>query len=177
MSTKNTASARPPAKAAAEARGSTQSPVERRSAEAALRALIDKHAPAHLRLINATRKYLLKLLPTAHEVVYEYTGALVISYSPSGRGYEGVFVINASADGVKLYFNNGKELPDPGKLLQGSAKLVRWIALEGASTLARPEVVRLIEAAIAHNRVPFASSGGGSMIVRPTAAGKRSRAS
>ena len=102
------------------------------------------------------RRWLRKRLPTAHEVVYEYRDYFVISYSPNEHGYEGVLAIRASADGVRLYFNRGKELPDPAKLLQGSGKQTRWINLEGASTIARPEVARLIDEAIARNRVPFA---------------------
>jgi hypothetical protein len=148
-----------------------QAAAERRSAEAESRAIIDKFAPAHLRLISAMRRSLRKRLPTAHEVVYEYQklGAVVISYSPSEHGYEGVLAIRADADGVKLYFNQGKELPDPEKLLQGSAN-ARWIDMEGASTLARPAVMRLIDEAIAHNRAPFARAGrgggGGSVVIR-----------
>src|SRR6478736_913392 len=94
---------------------STQSAVERRSAEAELRTLIAKFAPApaaaRLRLIGAMRRWLRKRLPTAHEVVYEYRDCFVISYSPSERGYEGVLVIRGSADGVRLYFGQGKGLP------------------------------------------------------------------
>src|SRR5512145_1751783 len=104
---------------------STQSAVARRSAEAELRALIARFAPTHLRPIGAMRRWLRKRLPTAHEVVYEYRDWFVISYSPSERGYEGVLAIRASANGVKLYFNCGKGLPDPEKLLQGSAN-ARW---------------------------------------------------
>src|SRR5882762_1806241 len=143
--------------------GSTQSAVERRSAEAQLRTLIAKFAPAHLRLIGAMRRWLRKRLPTAHEVVYEYRDWFVISYSPNEHGYEGVLAIRGSADGVKLYFNQGKDLPDPAKLLQGSSQ-TRWIPMEGASTLARPEVASLIDEAIAHNRVPFALAGRGSVV-------------
>ena len=95
---------------------STQSAAERRAAEAQLRALIDRFAPAHLRLIGALRRWLLERLPTAHEIVYEYRDWIVLSYSPSERGYEGVLAIRADADGVKLYFNHGKGLPDPEKL-------------------------------------------------------------
>src|SRR5439155_23678520 len=121
-------------------------------AEAQLRALIAKFAPKHSRLIGAMRRSLQKHLPTAHEVVYEYRDWFVISYSPNEHGYEGVLAIRADADGVKLYFNQGKDLPDPAKLLQGSSQ-TRWIHLEGASTLARPEVARVIDEAIEHNRV------------------------
>jgi len=145
---------------------STQSAVARRSAEAQLRTLIAKFAPAHLRLIGAMRRWLRKRLPTAHEVVYEYRDFFVISYSPNERGYEGVLAIRASANGVRLYFNRGKELQDPAKLLQGSGKQTRWIHLEGASTLARPAVARLIDKAIARNRVPFARTGRGPVVIR-----------
>ena len=152
--------------------GSTQSAVARRSAEAQLRTLIAKFAPAHQRLIGALRRWLRKRLPTAHEVVYEYRDAFVISHSPNEHGYEGVLAIRASADGVKLYFNQGKELPDPGKLLQGSSQ-TRWINMEGASTLARPAVVSLIDEALAQNRVPFERAGRGSVVIRSTSAKKR----
>ena len=153
---------------------STQSAVARRAAEAELRRLITKFAPAHQRLISVVRRWLRKRLRTAHEVVYEYRDCFVISYSPNERGYEGVLAIRGSADGVKLYFTQGKKLPDPEKLLRGSAN-ARWILLEGASTIARPAVVRLMDAAIARTRVPFARTGRGPVVIRATAAkqGKR----
>jgi hypothetical protein len=152
---------------------STQSAVARRSAEAELRKLIAKFAPAHERLLGAVRRSLRKRLPTAHEVVYEYRDCFVISISPSEHGYEGVLAIRASASGVSLYFNRGKELPDPEKLLTGSGKQTRSIDLEGASTLARPAVSRLIDEAIARNRVPFADTGRGPVVIRSTSAKKR----
>src|SRR5215213_3696186 len=143
MSVKKEASGRRSVRVEVEVPGSTQSAVARRSAEAELRTLIAEFAPAHLRLIGAMRRRLRKRLPTAHEVVYEYRDFFVISYSPNERGYEGVLAIRAN--GVKLYFNRGKELPDPAKLLQGSGSQTRSINVEGAATLARPEVARLID--------------------------------
>ena len=154
---------------------STQPAVERRSSEAQLRGLIAKFAPAHQRLIVATRRWLRKRLPTVHEVVYEYRDSFVISYSPNGHGYEGVLAIRASANGVRLYFNRGKGLPDPAKLLQGSGNQTRWIHLEGASTLARPVVVCLIDEAVARNRVPFARTGRGPTVIRSASARQRQR--
>jgi hypothetical protein len=175
MSVKKEASGRRSVQVEVEVPGSTQSAVARRSAEAELRTLIAKFAPAHLRLIGAMRRSLRKRLPTAHEVVYEYRDFFVISFSPDDRGYEGVLAIRASANGVMLYFNHGKELPDPAKLLQGSGNQMRSINVEGASTLARPEVARLIDEAIARNRVPFASAGRGSVVIRSTSATQRRR--
>jgi hypothetical protein len=154
---------------------STQSAVARRSAEAELRRLIAKFAPAHQRLLGAMRRCLRKRLPTAHEVVYEYRDCVVISHSPNERGYEGVFAIRASANGVKLYFNRGKGLPDPEKWLQGSGNLTRWIPVEGASTLARPAVARLIDEAIARHRVPFARTGRGPVVIRSASTKQRRR--
>jgi hypothetical protein len=145
---------------------STQSAVARRSAEAQLRGHIAKLAPGHQQLVGSARRWLRKRLPTVHEVVYEYRDCFVISCSPNDRGYEGVFAIRASADGVKLYFNRGKGLPDPAKLLRGTGTQTRWIHLEGASTLARPEVARLVDEAIARNRVPFARTGRGPIVIR-----------
>ena len=176
MSVKKEASGRRSVQVEVEVPGSPQSAVARRSAEAQLRTLIAKFAPAHLRLIGAMRRWLRKRLPTAHEVVYEYHDFVVISYSPNERGYEGVLAIRASANEVKLYFNRGKELSDPAKLLQGSGKQTRLINVEGASTLARPEVARLIDEAIGRNRVPFASAGRGSVVIRSASAKQRRRA-
>ena len=176
MSVKKKPSGRRSVQVEVEIPGGTQSAVARRSAEAQVRTLIDKFAPEHLRLISAMRRRLRKRLPTAHEVVYEYLnlGAVVISFSPNERGFEGVLAIRADANGVKLYFNRGKELPDPEKLLQGASQ-TRWIHVEGASTLARPEVARLIEEAIARNRVPFEHAGRGSVVLRSESAKKRKR--
>src|SRR5450432_4318339 len=148
----------------------TQSAADRRSAEAELHGLIAMLAPAHEALIGTMRRSLRKRLRTAHEVVYEYADSFVISYSPDERGYEGVLAIRGGAKGVDLYFNRGKGLPDPDKLLRGSAKLVRFLHMEGASTLKRPAVARLIDQAIARNDVPFASTGRGPVVIRSTTA-------
>src|SRR5687768_14920530 len=114
MSVKKKASARSSLKAEVEVAGSTQSAAERRAAEAELSSLVEKYAPEHQRLVAVMRRSLQKRLPTAHELVYEYgnQGAVVISYSPNEHGYDGVVAIRATADGVKLYFNQGKDLPD-----------------------------------------------------------------
>lgn len=154
---------------------STQSAAARRSAESELRGVVAKFAPSHQRLIGAVRRSLRKRLPTAHEIMYEYREWFVISYSPNEHGYEGVLAIRASADDVKLHFGRGKDLPDPAKLLKGSGNQTRWIHLEGASTLARPAVARLIDEAIARNRVPFEQTGRGPLVIRSGPATKKRR--
>jgi hypothetical protein len=174
MSVKKQTSGRRSVKVKVEAPDNTQSAAERRAAEVDLSSLVEKYAPAHQRLVAAMRRSLQKRLPTAHELVYEYgnQGAVVISYSPNEHGYDGVLAIRASADGVKLYINQGKDLPDPEKLLKGSSQ-TRWMNVEGASTLTRPVVASLIDEAIARNSVSYASAGRGSVVIRSTSAKKR----
>jgi hypothetical protein len=150
----------------------TQSAAERKVAEAELRGLMVQFTPDQLRLAEAARRYLQKRLPTAHEMVYEYRDAFVISYSPNGHGSHGVLALRGSAEGIRLYLNQGKGLPDPEKVLQGSAQ-ARWIPVETAATLRRPAVTALVEAALAANRVPYATTGRGPIVVRLTTAKKR----
>jgi hypothetical protein len=150
----------------------TQSAAARESAEAEVSALVARFAPANEPLVAAARRWLQARLPTAHEVVYEYRDAFVISYSPDGRGYEAALALHGSAKGVLLYFNRGKDLPDPGKLLKGSGHQTRSIQLE-AATLARPDVASLVDAAIAGNPVPYAPTGRGTVVIRATSASKR----
>lgn len=150
----------------------TQSAAERRAAEAELKALLARIAPDHQRLTAAVRKAVQQRLPTAHELAYEYADCVVSSFTPNGQGKDGVLGIRASADEVRLFFGFGKGLPDPEKLLNGTAT-TRWILVEGASTLTRPAVAALIEAAIARNNIPFPTTGPGPVVVRPTTASKR----
>jgi hypothetical protein len=172
MAAKKQPSGRRSAQAEDKVPGGARPAAARRSAEVQLQALIDKFAPELPRSISAMRQALRKRLPTAHEVVYEYRDCFVISYSPSEHGYEGVLGLRGSADGVRLYFQRGKDLPDPAKVLRGTAQ-TRWTGLEGASTLARPEVAALIEAAIALNRTPFARTGRGSVVMSPLSKKRR----
>jgi hypothetical protein len=173
MSTKKTTATSRSVKAKTEVPEKTQSTADRKAAEAQLLTLVDKFAPAHLPLLVAVRKALRKRLPTAIEVVYEYRDSFVISYTPNERGYEGVLALRGSAKGVQLYFNRGKELSDPEKLLQGSGKQTRLIAVENKSTLSQPGVARLIDQALTLNPVPFASTGRGAVLIRSTTASKR----
>lgn len=148
-----------------------QSSTERKAAEAEVCALIEKHAPKHLALATTVRKVLRKRLPTAHELAYEYRSWIVTSFSPSGHGHEGVFAVRVDADGVKLYFGNGKNLPDPEKLLKGSAT-VRYVEVEAAGTLKKAGIVALMDAAEAANRVAFDRAGNGTVVVQSTSANK-----
>jgi hypothetical protein len=143
--------------------------------EVQLRSIIEKFAPKDQRLIHSLRSAMRKRLPTADELVYDYRTSVVIGYSPTHRGIDSIIAIAARADGVSLYFNQGKQLPDPKKLLMGSGKQARFIRVEAASQLKHPDVKALIAAAIDHAAVPLASKGRGELVVKPGAVKQRPR--
>lgn len=157
------------------ATSTAQPAAERRAAEAELKRLVALFAPKQEKLAFAVRRWMQKRLKTAYELVYEYRDCFVVSFSPNAHGYQGVLVLRGSADGVRLYLNRGKGLPDPAKLLQGNGGMVRWIAIESAATLKRPEVVQLVDLAIAQNEVPFPKSGKGPVILQSAPKKKSTR--
>ena len=75
--------------------------------EAQLRACIDKLDPKNQKLFRSVRAAVRKRLPTANELAYDYSHALVIGYSPADRGIDSIVAIRASATGVSLYFSQG----------------------------------------------------------------------
>jgi hypothetical protein len=141
--------------------------------EAQLKSLIEKFDPKDQKLIRALRSAVRKRLPAANELVYDYGFSLVIAYSPTEQGIEGILSTSARADGVSLYFMNGPKLPDPKKLLMGSAKQVRFIPVESASRLKHPDVEALIAAAIDKASVPLPSKGSGKLVIKTSAAKKK----
>jgi hypothetical protein len=143
--------------------------------EAQLKLLIGKFDAQKQRLIRAVRSALRKRFPTANELVYDYGFSLVIAYSPTEQGIEGIVSIAARADGVSLYFTNGPKLPDPKKLLMGSAKMVRFIPVKSASRLKHPDVEALIAGAIKLSRVRLPSTGGGKLVIKTSGAKKKPR--
>ena len=145
------------------------------TAESQLRSFVAKFTPEHQSLIRATRRWLRKRLPMAHELVYDNYNFFVIGYSPTLRPSDAVLSIAASANGVGLCFIHGKGLPDPDKLLAGSGNQTRSIHLDDATTITRPAIGRLIDAAVSRSRNPFTSEGKGSLVIRSISAKQRPR--
>jgi hypothetical protein len=76
---------------------------------------------------------------------------------------------------VGLCFIQGARLPDPHGLLLGSGNQTRFIRLESADVLARPQVQALIAAAVARAKTPFRKSGRAVLIIRSISAKQRPR--
>ncbi|MBM3997016.1 MAG: hypothetical protein FJ303_23115 [Planctomycetes bacterium] len=143
--------------------------------EAQLRSYIDRLEPKIQKLTRSVRAALRKRFPTANELVYDYKTFVVISYSPTDKGIDGIVTIKADATGVFLYFSQGPQLPDPKRMLRGSGKQVRFIQVEAAGELAQPDVAALIAATLEQARIPFPAEGKGSLIIKSPAAKKRPR--
>jgi|SRR5687768_12850852 hypothetical protein len=99
------------------------------------------------KLATAARKALAKALPGAAEGVDKPAKMLRYSYGP---GYKGlVCTLFMSKTGVKIGIFRGAELPDPAGLMQGAGKVHRHVQLRSAADLERPELERLLAAALA----------------------------
>lgn len=125
--------------------------------------------------IRSVRSTLRKRFPTAIELVYDNYNFFVIGYSATERTSDCIVSLAANAKGVGLHFYWGATLPDPHKILLGTGTQNRFIRLESAATLARPEVEALVRAAIAQARTPLARTGRGRTIVRSVSAKQRPR--
>ena len=147
----------------------------KRTPEAELRSYIERLDPTIQKLARSVRAAIRKRLPAANELAYDYKTFVVIAYSPTERGIDGILSIAARPDGVRLYLTGGPQLPDPKRLLQGTGKQVRFLRVEAVSQLAHPDVKALIAAAIDRAKSPLPSKGKGSLVIRSDAAKQRPR--
>jgi hypothetical protein len=140
-----------------------------------LKSFIDKFEPKNQALIRALRKAMRKRLPTANELVWDNYNFFVIGYCSTERPSDCIVTIAAGASGVGLSFYRGASLPDPHQVLLGSGNQNRFIRIESAEALARPEVEALIAAAVAQGKTPLATSGRGKLIIRSISVKQRPR--
>lgn len=119
--------------------------------EKQLESYFAKYEPAVAKLGKALRAKLRRRLPGLSEIVYVYESqeSLVISYSPTEKGYEALCSLALYPHVVKLFFSHGPQLSksDPNKLLKGSGKMVRYVELGSVADFDRPEIEALIAAA------------------------------
>ena len=111
----------------------------------------------------------------ANELVYDNYNFFVIRYCTTERPSDCVASLAANSKGIGLSFYYGATLPDPHGILQGSGSQNRFVRLESAATLSKPEVAALLDAAEAQADPPFAKTGGGKLIIRSVSAKQRPR--
>ena len=145
------------------------------NAETQLKAFIGKFDANDQRLIRAVRRAVRRRFAGAWELVYDNYNFFVIGYSPTERPSDAIVSITASAGSVGLCFIRGAALPDPGKLLLGSGRQTRFIRLDSAGVLARPEIDALLASAVARAPAPLPPPGRGRLVIRSVSAKQRPR--
>jgi len=140
------------------------------NAETQLAGYFAKYEPAMAKLGKALRAKLRARLPGLSEIVYVYESqnALVISYSPTERGYEAVCSISVYPRLVKLGFGKGAELSesDPNRLLQGQGRTARYVELNSVADFDRAEIEALIADAVKLAKLSLDPNAKGAVIVK-----------
>jgi hypothetical protein len=140
------------------------------NAETQLASFFAKYDPPIAKLGKALRAKLRDRLPGLSEIVYVYENqnSLVISYSPTEWGAEGLCGIALYPDCVKLFFGKGAQLSksDPSQLLQGSGKTVRHVVLNSVADFDRAEIEGLMAAAVKLAKLRLDPSAKGSVIIK-----------
>src|SRR5260221_12627204 len=156
-------------------KGTAKVPPTPAGAKRQLRSFIDKFEPRHQTLIRAVRKALRQRFPTAYELAYDNYNFFVIGYGPTERPSDCIVSIAAAASGVGLCFIHGASLPDPNRILLGEGNQTRFVRLESANRLNRPEVKALFAAAVAQSKTPLPASGPRKLIIRSVSKKQRPR--
>jgi hypothetical protein len=149
------------------------------AAETQLAGYFAKYEPAMAKLGKALRARLRARLPGLFEIVYVYENqnALVLSYSPTERGFEAVCSISVYPQLVKLGVGKGAQLSksDPNKLLQGQGSLARYVELNSVAEFDRAEIQALIADAVKLAKLRLDPDAKGAMIVKAEAQKQRAR--
>jgi hypothetical protein len=145
------------------------------SPEKQVASFIAKFDPAVAKLIRSCRLALQKRLPTANELVYDNYNFLAMGYCSTERASDCIVSLASQAKGVALSFYYGAALDDPDKILLGSENQNRFIRLESAATLAKPQVEALLRAACAQAKTPLPVAGRGRLIIKSISAKQRPR--
>lgn len=148
-------------------------------AEAQLAGYFAAYEPKIAKLGKALRAKLRARLPGLFEVVYVYANqnALLVTYSPTENGYEGLCSLALYPTEVKLSFGQGAQLAksDPHRLLQGSGKTVRHVVLKQAADLGRAEIEALMAAALKLAKVRLKPGAKSSLVFRVEAQKQRAQ--
>ncbi len=145
------------------------------TAEQQLSSFISKFSPEVAALAEAILAKMKARYPTAIQMVYDNYNALAIGFGPTEKPSEAIFSIAVFPRWGSLFFLQGKGLPDPEGILQGSGNVVRHIRLTSADRLDETPVKRLMEEAVAKAVIPFAPRGAPRLIIKSISAKQRPR--
>jgi hypothetical protein len=144
-------------------------------AEEQLASFLAKFTPEVAALARSILAAMRTRYPTAIELVYDNYNALAIGFGPTDKTSQAIFSIAIFPRWVSLFFLQGKQLPDPDGILQGSGNVARHIRLPSAGRLDELSVKKMMEEATARAAVPFSTEGTARLIIKSISAKQRPR--
>jgi hypothetical protein len=149
--------------------------VEPSQAEEQLASFIAKFSPEVDALARSILAAMRERYPTAIEMIYDNYNALAIGFGPTERPSQAIFSIAVFPNWVSLFFLQGKGLPDPDGILEGSGNVARHIRLPSPGRLDELSVKKLMQEATATATIPFAAVGVPRLIIKSISAKQRPR--
>ena len=134
------------------------------SPNAQLSAFLSRFSPTIVASAKRCLGKLRRALRGTVQVVYDYRDSVVVSFSPTERGYEAIVTLSVDSRGLRVYFR--KDTPDPKGRLEGAGSQVRSVPVESASDLDHGDVHDLIKAAIKHSGVTLPRTPSTRMIIK-----------
>ncbi|MEO8648116.1 MAG: DUF1801 domain-containing protein [Acidobacteriota bacterium] len=102
-------------------------------------------------ICHSLRELILRLDPDAVEVVRLGDNAASFGLGPKKMSEAYAYIMPKAAY-VNLGFYNGAALADPAALIEGTGKRLRHVKINSTGDVDRPELRRLIEAALVDRR-------------------------
>lgn len=133
------------------------------------------YSPPIARQIRSARSHVRKYFPRGYELVFENANALGFGYSTSDRGSGVLVSLVAYPRWLTLFFFEGTQLPDPGRLLEGTGNRIRSIRLDPFSILRSAEIADLLGAATKRHREVLGAAPPLATLLRSVATTRRSR--
>ena len=149
--------------------------MEQAESEEQLASFIAKFTPEVAALARSILAAMRARYPTAIKLVYDNYNALAIGFGPSEKTSQAIFSVAVFPRWVSLFFLQGKQLPDPEGILQGSGNVARHIRLPSAGRLDELSVKNLMQEATARAAVPFSAHGAPRLIIKSISAKQRPR--
>lgn len=149
--------------------------VSAKTPELQLASFLAKYTPEVAAQAEAILNGMRKRYPFATQLVYDNYNALAIGFGPTERASDAIFSIALFPRWVNLFFLQGKGLPDPHALLQGTGNQVRSIRVTSPAMLDEPEVCALMEEAVARAAAPFDPRAKGKLVIKSVSAKQRPR--
>jgi hypothetical protein len=143
---------------------------------AQLDGFIKKYSPEIASQGRAVLAKMRRLVPGAHQIVYDNYNFLVVGFGPSERSSEAILSVAFAPRWITIFFlQNPRTFADPHKLLRGSGGKVRGIRLSSPKDLDMPPVRALLKQALDKAPVRIDPKGRGALEIRSVSAKQRPR--